>query len=145
MPTHAADMLTYVQELESTGLTRDQAVAIARGSANMMQQQFETLATKADIEALDTRVESLETRMDALATKIELGALEKRMDTRMDTLATKTELASLEKLMNERFEGVNRRLDKLEDLPIQMRVHTWMLAVLTIAVVVPQLQRWLAL
>lgn len=107
MTNPAPDMLTYAQELESTGLSRDQAAAIARGSAGMLEQRFNAVATQQSVDALSEQMRDRFTEV------------------------------------NRRFSDLDRRVARLEDLPAQIRVNTWMLAVLTIAVVVPQLQRWL--
>lgn len=126
MTTNTADMLTYAEQLESTGLTRDQAVAIARGSASMLEERLKALATKADLESLS---ESMSARMDS-------------MSARMDTLATRDELQLLADKMDYRFALIDTRLNRLDDLPAQMRVNTWMLAVVVVVLVVPRLQEW---
>lgn len=94
-------MLTYVQELEGTGLTREQAAAIARGSAVMLDERIEELVTKPHFDSEITRID-------------------------------------------ERFDRIERRIDRLEALIPEVRLHTWMLALLIAALVVPKLQLWFA-
>jgi len=109
------DMLTFAGSLESSGLTREQAVTIARGSARMVEQHSDALATKSDIHLLATR---------------------------MDSLAKRDEVRALSVNMEYRFSHIEHRLRILETLPVQMRVQTWMLGFIVAALLVPQLQAW---
>ena len=101
MTDAATNVLTYVEELESTGLTRKQEVTIARGSAVML-------------------------------------------DKGIDNLVTKTEFCSFAAQTDQRFEHIERRLDRLGALVPEVRLHTWMLALLIAALAFSKLRAWFA-
>jgi hypothetical protein len=64
------------------------------------------------------------------------------MDRHLDKLVTRVcfdgELAGI----NRRFDTIERSLQKLGDVPGVLRLHTWMLAPVTVTLVVPTLQEW---
>ncbi|MEE4278863.1 MAG: hypothetical protein V2I82_10400 [Halieaceae bacterium] len=99
MTASAQDVLTYVQTLENTGFSHDQAIAIASG-------------------------------------------LEQAMDRHIDTRVTREHLDVKMAAINARFDAIEKSLEKLEDVPSVIRLHTWMLALITVTLVVPKLQEW---
>jgi len=101
MPASSQDVLTYIQSLEETGFSHDQAIAIARGLEQAMDRHFDKLVTRVHFDA-------------------ELDAIGRR------------------------FDAIEKSLDKLEDVPGVLRLHTWILALITITLVIPQLQEWFA-
>ncbi len=115
MPQPAFDVLTYSRDLESTGLSRQQAEAIARGMTLMVTQQAESLVTR---EHFDLNRARIDQRFD-------------HIDQRFDQV-------------DRRFEQVNGRLDRVEDrlsgVEKRLSGHTVLLSVITLAVVVPLLQ-----
>ncbi|MEH6587157.1 MAG: hypothetical protein V7720_11380 [Halioglobus sp.] len=50
--------------------------------------------------------------------------------------------------VDKRFEGIDKRLDAITDelapMKIQLTLHTWMMGLIIIVLVVPQLQEWFA-
>jgi hypothetical protein len=73
------DPLTYAQRLRAAGVPEAQAEAQAEALRDALTGQLDTLATKADLEALQ------------LTTKADLEALQRQIQ----TLATKAEMESL--------------------------------------------------
>ena len=113
MPAASLDVLAYTRELETVGLPRPQAEAIAKGLMNMVAEQSDSMVTRQHFDAV----------MD-------------RMDLRFEQ-------------MDQRFATIDKRLDQLETgvssletLKSQVNLHTWMLGLITLVLVVPQLQQW---
>ena len=119
MPELNLDVLTYTNTLESAGFNRTQAEAIARGTVQMQAQHFDTLVTR---EHFDHTMERIDERF-------------KGVDKRFEDIDT-------------RFEGIDKRLDaltgELAPMKIQLTLHTWMMGLIIIVLVVPQLQEWFA-
>ena len=119
MPELNLDVLTYTNTLESAGFNRTQAEAIARGTVQMQAQHFDTLVTR---EHFDHTMERIDERF-------------KGVDKRFEDIDT-------------RFEGIDKRLNsiagELAPMKIQLTLHTWMMGLIIIVLVVPQLQEWFA-
>ena len=119
MPELSLDVLTYTNTLESAGFNRTQAEAIARGTVQMQAQHFDTLVTR---EHFDHTMERIDQRF-------------KGVDKRFEDIDT-------------RFEGIDKRLNalagELAPMKIQLTLHTWMMGLIIIVLVVPQLQEWFA-
>jgi len=68
MSDFAFDVLGYTQNMESAGLTRQQAEAIATGMTKMIAQQFDSLLTTEQFEAamkrIDNRFVAIENNQD---------------------------------------------------------------------------------
>ena len=126
MPELSLDVLTYTNTLESAGFNRTQAEAIARGTVQMQAQHFDTLVTREHfdhtMERIDQRFKGVDTRFDGI---------EKQFDA-----------------IDSRFEGLDKRLNalagELAPMKIQLTLHTWMMGLIIIVLVVPQLQDWFA-
>ncbi|QIB66157.1 hypothetical protein [Kineobactrum salinum] len=72
-------MLTYSRDLEASGLSRQQAEAIARGMIRMLAQQLDTLVTRDHFDLhmrrIEQRFEQSDHRMNGLDARI--GRLER--------------------------------------------------------------------
>jgi chromosome segregation ATPase len=136
MSDFAFDVLGYTKNMESAGLTRQQAEAIAAGMTKMIAQQFDSLLTtrqfEAAMERIDNRFVSIEDKQDS--TDDRLNAIEKTLD-KIDMRLSHSDNKFLE---------FDARLGQLADLKSKVDLHTWMLALVIIVLVVPQLQRWFA-
>ena len=73
MTTLTFDTLKFVQRLEKAGVSREHATAEAEALAEVFASAGQGIATKSDLEKLETRLES---KMDALELRltIKLGA-----------------------------------------------------------------------
>jgi hypothetical protein len=122
MPQPVFDVLTYSRDLESTGLSRQQAEAIARGMTLMVSHQVESLVTKEHFDLtmahVDQRFQQVDRRFDQL-------------DRRFDQV-------------DRRFEQVDGRLDRVEvrlsGVEKSLSGHTVLLSIITLAVIVPLVQ-----
>ena len=126
MPELSLDVLTYTNTLESAGFNRTQAEAIARGTVQMQAQHFDTLVTR---EHFDHTMERIDQRFKGVDKRFE------DIDTRFEDI-------------DKRFEGIDKRLNslagELAPMKIQLTLHTWMMGLIIIVLVVPQLQEWFA-
>jgi hypothetical protein len=115
MPQPVFDVLTYSRDLESTGLSRQQAEAIARGMALMVSQQVESLVTR---EHFDLHMAQINQRFQHVDQRFE------QIDGRLD-----------------RADG---RLDRIEGrlggLKKSHAAQTALLTIVTLAVVIPLVQ-----
>jgi len=73
------------------------------------------------------------------------------MEQRVETLVTQAHFDAAMASVDHRFDMVDQRLTlvektlhKLEDVPSDLRLHTWMLAITMLVLVVPKLQEWFA-
>ncbi len=122
MPQPAFDVLTYSRDLESTGLSRQQAEAIAGGMTLMVPHQVESLVTK---EHFDLTMAHVEQRFQ-------------RVDQRFDQVDQRFQQ------VDRRFEQVDGRLDRVEgrlsSVERSLSAHTVLLSIITLAVVIPLVQ-----
>lgn len=129
MPQPVFDVLTYSRDLESTGLSRQQAEAIARGMTLMVSQQVESLVTK---EHFDLRMGQVDQRFQQADQRFE------QVDQRFDQVDQRFDQ------VDRRFEQVDGRLDRVEDrlsrVEKSLSGHTVLLSIITLAVVIPLLQ-----
>ncbi len=81
MPQPAFDVLTYSRDLESTGFSRQQAEAIARGMTLMVSHQVESLVTKEHFDLtmahVGQRFQQVDGRLDRMEGR--LSAVEKSL------------------------------------------------------------------
>ena len=70
---HAFDTHKYVKELQATGFKENQAESIIRSILESRSNDVSHLATKEQVNALDTKIDALE---KAMSTKDELKSLE---------------------------------------------------------------------
>ncbi len=122
MPAKSLDVLTYTRDMESAGLPRPQAEAIAKGVMIMVFEQFESLVTREHFDA------------EAARTGLRFDQVDRRFEQMDQRFAH----------MDSRLDKIETRLGALESLKSQVNLHTWMLGLLVIVLVVPQLQRWFA-
>ena len=140
MPELNLDVLTYTNTLESAGFNRTQAEAIARGTVQMQAQHFDTLVTREHfdhtMERIDQRFGGVDNHFKSIDTRFE--SIEKQFD------AVDKRFDGVDK----RFEGIDKRLNalagELAPMKIQLTLHTWMMGLIIIVLVVPQLQEWFA-
>jgi len=113
------DVLSYSKDLESAGLPRQQADVIAKGIMTMVAQQFDSLPS---LEHFDAHMERIDQRFEQM---------EKQTNARFEQV-------------DKQFDVIAGKLTSLELLKSHVNLHTWMLGLITIVLVVPQLQRWFA-
>lgn len=143
MSDFAFDVLGYTQNMESAGLTRQQAEAIATGMTSMIAQQFDSLLTikqfEAAMERIDNRFIAVESNQDAVDKRLDavdkrLNGVEKSLD-KIDMRLSHSD---------SKFMDIDGKLRELGHLKSKVDLHTWMLALIIIVLVVPQLQQWFA-
>ncbi|QIB66154.1 CCDC90 family protein [Kineobactrum salinum] len=119
MPQPDFDVLTYSRDLEASGLSRQQAEAIARGMIHMLAQQLDTLVTREHFDVHMARIEQRFAQMEQRFTQIEQRF--EQSDHRMD--------------------GLDARIGRLERT---QAAHTVLLSIITIAVLIPLIQSAIA-
>lgn len=143
MSDFAFDVLGYTQNMESAGLTRQQAEAIATGMTGMIAQQFDSLLTtkqfEAAMERIDNRFVAVESKQNAVDKH--LDAVDKRLNGVEKTL---DKIDMRLSLSDSKFVDIEGKLRELGNLKSKVDLHTWMLALIIIVLVVPQLQQWFA-
>ncbi|WP_027948850.1 hypothetical protein [Haliea salexigens] len=132
MATLAFDSLRYARRLREAGVPEPQADAQAELMAEAFGFYADNIVTRDYLDAvlragfgeqaqrferIETRLNTLEARLDALDARLD------KLDARLDKFVT--------------------RLEKLEPLRIQATLHSFMLGLIVVAQVVPQLQAWL--
>tara|TARA_R100001480_G_scaffold18171_1_gene27525 strand:- start:756 stop:1160 length:405 start_codon:yes stop_codon:yes gene_type:complete len=130
--TLAFDSLRYARRLREAGVPEPQADAQAELMAEAFGFYADNIVTRDYLDAVlragfgeqAQRFERIETRLNTL-------------EARLDTLD-----ARLDKL-DARFDKFDARLEKLEPLRIQATLHSFMLGLIVVVQVVPQLQAWL--
>lgn len=136
MPEPETDVLTYARSLEEAGLSREQANAIAQGNSSMLAARFDSLATREYLEPVFARIDA---RFDQLDTRLS------QVDARLDQVDRRfQQVERLLDLFDKRFERLEDRIEPLAALRGQVNLHTWMLGLIVIVLVVPQLQAWFA-
>ncbi len=96
-------------------VTRDYLDAVVRAAFAEQEQRFEQIERR--FQQMDHRLDGLDRRLDGL-------------DRRLDEL-------------ERRLDKLGMRLDKLEPLRTQATLHSFMLGLIVVVQVVPQLQAWL--
>ena len=123
------DVLSYSKDLESAGLPRQQADVIAKGVMSMVAQQFDSLPSR---EHFDTHMGRIDQRFEQIDRRFErVDECFERVDKRFEQV-------------DKQFDVITGQLTSLELLKSHVNIHTWMLGLIIIVLVVPQLQRWLA-
>lgn len=132
MATLAFDSLRYARRLREAGVPEPQADAQAELMAEAFGFYADNIVTRDYLDAvlragfgeqaqrferIETRLNTLEARLDALDARLD------KLDARLDKFVT--------------------RLEKLEPLRIQATLHSFMLGLVVVVQVVPQLQAWL--
>ena len=120
MSASTLDVLAYAKDLEGAVLTRVQAEAIARGTIQMQAQHFDSLVTR---EHFDLTVERFEHRFEVIDERFE--SIDKRFDG-----------------IDKRFDRLEGRIGNLESMKLQVSLLTWMMGLVIVVLVVPQLQAW---
>jgi BMFP domain-containing protein YqiC len=130
--TLAFDSLRYARRLREAGVPEPQADAQAELMAEAFGFYADNIVTRDYLDAvlragfgeqaqrferIETRLNTLEARLDALDARLD------KLDARLDKFVT--------------------RLEKLEPLRIQATLHSFMLGLIVVVQVVPQLQAWL--
>ena len=135
----AFDTLQYARRLKAAGVPEQQAEVQAELMGKAFGYYVGDLVTKDYFEAtLGTRLSEMESRLDA------------RMDSRFDTQQASIEARFIEqgRKIDEQGRRIDARRDQIAELATQMAVmraemngyfklHGWMLAALTTAVLVP--------
>jgi|TARA_R100001509_G_scaffold93919_1_gene54336 BMFP domain-containing protein YqiC len=130
--TLAFDSLRYARRLREAGVPEPQADAQAELMAEAFGFYADNIVTRDYLDAvlragfgeqaqrferIETRLNTLEARLDALDARLD------KLDARLNKFVT--------------------RLEKLEPLRIQATLHSFMLGLIVVVQVVPQLQAWL--
>lgn len=134
MPQPHFDVLAYTRDLEAVGFNRPQAEALARGMTNMVMQQIATLVSR---EHFDLRSSKVDQRFDWVDQRFEqVDQRFEQVDRRFEQI--ERHLAQIDT----RLDKMDQRLTRLEGMRVQVSVHTFMLGLITLVNVVPQLQQW---
>ena len=148
------DVLSYSKDLESAGLPRPQADVIAKGMMTMVAQQFESLPSQDHFDAhmsrIDQRFERIDQRFEQIDQQFEridqrfeqVDQQFERIDQRFEQVDQRFE--RMDKRLEKQFDAIGARFTNLELLKAHVNIHTWMLGLIIIVLVVPQLQRWFA-
>jgi hypothetical protein len=127
----AFDTLRYARRLKEVGVPEPQADVQAELMAEAFGFYADNLLTRDHFtEVLNARFAEQEARLEQ-----RLGAMDSKFERRLDAMDSKFEKrhASLDSKFEKRF-GKQDTVNRL---------HTWMLGLITVAVVIPQLQGWL--
>tara|TARA_R110000772_G_scaffold266469_1_gene389008 strand:+ start:38880 stop:39284 length:405 start_codon:yes stop_codon:yes gene_type:complete len=132
MATLAFDSLRYARRLREAGVPEPQADAQAELMAEAFGFYADNIVTRDYLDAVlragfgeqAQRFERIETRLNTLEARLDA------LDARLDKL-------------DARLDKFDARLEKLEPLRIQATLHSFMLGLIVVVQVVPQLQAWL--
>lgn len=132
MATLAFDSLRYARRLREAGVPEPQADAQAELMAEAFGFYADNIVTRDYLDAVLSagfgeqakRFERIETRLNTLEARLDA------LDARLDKL-------------DARLDKFEERLEKLEPLRIQATLHSFMLGLIVVVQVVPQLQAWL--
>ena len=132
MATLAFDSLRYARRLREAGVPEPQADAQAELMAEAFGFYADNIVTRDYLDAVlragfgeqAQRFERIETRLNTLEARLDA------LDARLDKL-------------DARLDKFDARLEKLEPLRIQATLHSFMLGLVVVVQVVPQLQAWL--
>ncbi len=139
MATLAFDSLRYARRLREAGVPEPQADAQAELMAEAFGFYADNIVTRDYLDAVvraafaeqEQRFEQIERRFQQMDHRLD------GLDRRLDGLDRR--LDELER----RLDKLGMRLDKLEPLRTQATLHSFMLGLIVVVQVVPQLQAWL--
>jgi len=139
-------------------VTRDYLDAVLRAEFKEQEHRFERIDARFDrmearFEQIDRRFEKMEARFDQIDHRFEqmearFEQIDRRfeqMEARFEQIDRRFELidGSLEKI-DGRFDKMDRRFLQLDSLRTQSTLHSFMLGLIVLVQVVPQLQAWFA-
>ena len=90
----AFDTLTFASNLQDAGMDEKQAKALAKGLYNSQDRIIENLATKIDVEKLESKIEKLDSKIDMVKQELEskIDKLDAKFDAKIDKLDSKVDL-----------------------------------------------------
>ncbi|WOJ94269.1 hypothetical protein R0135_03675 [Congregibacter variabilis] len=165
MASMAFDTLRYARRLKAVGVPEPQADVQAELMAEAFGFYADNLLTRDHFtEVLNARFAEqdarLEQRLGVMDSKFErrLDAMDSKFEKRFDAMDSKFEqrLTASDSKFEQRFDTMDstseKRVTSLDAKFEQRfgkqdavnRLHTWMLGLITLAVVIPQLQAWLS-
>ena len=86
--TYAIDTHASIKRLADAGVPDNQAEALVE----LMAQQHEDVATKADIAAINDKMATMATKIDLAEVKADIAAINDKMATKIDLAEMKTQL-----------------------------------------------------
>ena len=86
--TYAIDTHASIKRLADAGVPDNQAEALVE----LMAQQHEDVATKADIAAINDKMATMATKIDLAEVKADIAAINDKMATKIDIAEMKTQL-----------------------------------------------------
>ena len=86
--TYAIDTHASIKRLADAGVPDKQAEALVE----LMAQQHEDVATKADIAAINDKMATMATKIDLAEVKADIAAINDKMATKIDLAEMKTQL-----------------------------------------------------
>ncbi len=133
MATLAFDSLRYARRLREAGVPESQAEAQAELMAeafgfyadNIVTRDYLDAELRAGFGAQEQRFEQVGSRFNQVDSKF--GQIEQRFEQ-----------------VDDRLDKLDARLEKLEPLRVQATLHSFMLGLIVLVQVVPQLQAWLS-
>jgi len=154
MATMAFDTLRYARRLREAGVPEPQADAQAELMAEAFGFYADNLLTRDHFtEVLNARFAEqdakIERRLGSMDSKFEqrITALESKLEQRITALDSKVEQSTtaLESKIEQSITALDSRFEqRFGRQDTVNRLHTWMLGMITLVLVVPQLQTWLA-
>ena len=154
MSTLAFDTLRYARRLREAGVPEPQADVQAELMAEAFGFYADNLLTKDHFtEVLNARFAEqeakIEQRLGAMDSKFEkrLDAIESKFEQRLDGIDSKFEqrLDAMDSKFEQRLTALDSKFEmRFGKQDTVNRLHSWMLGLITVAVVLPQLQAWLA-
>jgi len=135
MATMAFDSLRYARRLREVGVPEPQAEAQAELMAEAFGFYAENILTRDHFtDVVNARFAEQDAKLEVLETRIDKRFAEQ--DAKLEVLETKIDKRFAEQ--DTKFEQRFARQDRV------LFLHTWMLGLLVIVLVIPQLQAWLS-
>ncbi len=144
MSSYGFDPEQYARELEGFGVPHETASAQAAAMSKALLLPQEPPLTARHFELLMHRFGFLEQRLELLDRRFEtVDRRFEQVDQRLDKLDHRFEvLEEQQKQVDGRLHAHDQRFTVVEQ---RLNLHTWMLGLIILTLVVPQLQAWFAL
>jgi len=145
MATMAFDSLRYARRLREVGVPEPQAEVQAELMAEAFGFYAENILTRDHFtDVLNARFAEQETKLDQrlaqLDAKFDKRFVEQEINLERRFSSIDQRLAQQEVNLEQRFSNIDQRLSRQDRT---LSLHTWMLGLVVIVPVIPQLQAWL--
>jgi len=145
MATMAFDSLRYARRLREVGVPEPQAEVQAELMAEAFGFYAENILTRDHFtDVLNARFAEQETKLDQrlaqLDAKFDKRFVEQEINLERRFSSIDQRFAQQEANLEQRFSSIDQRLSRQDRT---LSLHTWMLGLVVIVLVIPQLQAWL--